>query len=56
MFTSGVLVRADPALGFMTREEYDRLFAALAAAPSSEAEDQKLLHSGVFAGKPAFLS
>ena len=41
---------ADPASGYVTQAEHDRLAAALAAATTTEAEDQVLLDSSVYAG------
>ena len=36
----------------MNKKEYDRLAALLAAAPTSEAEDQALLDGGSVTGAP----
>lgn len=43
---------ADPASQYATQAEYDRLAAALAAAPTTEAEDQAALGSGRYPGAP----
>lgn len=51
--TRGWNCLADPAKGFITHTEYDRLASLLAAAPTSEGEDQALLDSGIFAGAHA---
>lgn len=43
-------LHADPAQGFVTQSEFDRLFAELSIMPSTGAEDQTLLLSGTYAG------
>lgn len=45
-----MFAHADKEQGFITRVEFNRLAAALAASPTSEAEDQALLVSGLYTG------
>ena len=40
----------NPASGYVTQAEHDRLAALLEAAPTTEAEDQALLDSGLYTG------